>query len=66
MAVQIGGIELTKLTKVAVRERARIAHHIVPGLAGDLAQTMGRPSVEISLSGIFFGAEAATQLGELR
>ncbi|HKQ72627.1 MAG TPA: hypothetical protein VJ810_02790 [Blastocatellia bacterium] len=66
MAVQIGGIELTKLTKVAVRERARIAHHVVPGLAGDLAQVLGRPSVEISLSGIFFGAEAASQLGELR
>lgn len=66
MAVRIGGIELTKLTNVAVRERARIAHHVVPGLAGDLAQTLGRPSVEISLSGIFFGTEAAGQLGELR
>lgn len=66
MAVQIGGIELTKLTEVAVRERARIVHHTVPGLAGDLAQALGRPSVEVALRGIFFGAEAANQLGELR
>jgi hypothetical protein len=66
MAVQIGGIELTKLTQVTVQERARIAHHAVPGLDGDLAQMLGRPSVEVVLSGIFFGAEAASQLGELR
>ena len=66
MAVRIGSIELEKLTRVEVRERARLSHHSVPGFAGDLVQTFGRPSVEVLLGGVFFGAEALDQLGQLR
>ncbi len=66
MAVTIGGIELEKLTLVEVRERARLAHYSVPGFAGDLVQTFGRPSVEVLLSGIFFGEDALDNLGKLR
>jgi len=66
MAVRIGSIELEKLTRVEVRERARLSHHSVPGFAGDLVQTFGRPSVEVVLGGIFFGAEALDHLGQLR
>jgi len=66
MAVRIGSIELEKLTRVEVRERARLSHHSVPGFAGDLVQTFGRPSVEVLLGGVFFGDGAVEQLGQLR
>ncbi len=66
MAVRIGSIELEKLTRVEIRERARLSHHSVPGFAGDLVQTFGRPSVEVLLGGVFFGDGALEQLGELR
>lgn len=66
MAIELGGISLEQLTHVVVRERARIVHHAVPGLSGDLAQTLGRPSVEVSIRGIFYGASAADDLKQLR
>src|SRR3712207_5287901 len=66
MAVRIGSIELEKLTRVEIRERARLSYHSVPGFAGDLVQTFGRPSVEVLLCGIFFGPEALERLGQLR
>ena len=66
MAVELGGIVLEHLTSVSVRERARIARHDVPGMSGDLAQTLGRSSVEVSLQGLFYGAGALEELTRLR
>jgi hypothetical protein len=66
MAVELGNISLDKLTRVSVAERARIVHHSVPGLAGDLAQVLGRPSVQVALEGIFFGRDAADRLKGVR
>lgn len=66
MAVEVGKISLEELTQVSVEERARVVHHAVPGLAGDLAQMMGRPSVQVTLHGIFYGADAADKLKDLR
>lgn len=66
MAVELGGILLEHLTSVSVRERARIARHDVPGMSGDLAQTLGRSSVEVSLQGLFYGAGALDDLNLLR
>jgi len=66
MAVELGGISLKHLTQVAVRENARIAYHAVPGMSGDLAQTLGRPSVAVLLRGIFYGAPAGDELKQLR
>jgi hypothetical protein len=66
MAVRIGSIELEKLTLIEVRERARLSHYSVPGLAGDFVQTFGRPSVEVLLSGVFFGDDALDNLAALR
>ena len=62
MAVELGGALLEHLTHVSVRERARIVHHDVPGLSGELAQTLGRHSVEVSLRGLFFGPTAIDEL----
>lgn len=66
MAVELGGILLEHLTSVSVRERARIARHDVPGMGGDLAQALGRSSVEVSLQGLFYGAGAVDELNRLR
>jgi hypothetical protein len=66
MAVELAGISLEHLTRVAVRERARIVRHSVPGMSGDLAQTLGRPSVEVTFWGIFYGAAADDDLAQLR
>jgi hypothetical protein len=66
MTVELGDITLAHLTHIDVRERARIVRHPVPGLAGDLFQTFGRFSVEVSLQGVFYGLEAAEALGQLR
>ena len=66
MAVELGGITVRNLTQVAVHERARIVRHPVPGMSGDLAQTLGRSSVEVSLRGVFYGASAAEDLSRLR
>ncbi len=66
MAVELGKISLDLLTRVSVAERARIVHHAVPGLAGDLAQVLGRPSVQVALEGIFFGGDARDRLKGVR
>ena len=66
MAVELSGIVLDHLTHVSVREHARIVHHEVPGLGGDLAQTLGRVSVEVSLRGLFYGPSAIEELNRLR
>jgi hypothetical protein len=65
VAVEIGKISLERLTCITVNEVARIVPHAVPGLAGDLAQTLGRPSVEVNLDGIFFEAAADDAAGGL-
>ena len=66
MAVELGGITLAHLTQVDVQERARIVHHPVPGMRGDLAQTLGRPCVQIRFRGIFYGPDVVDDLAQLR
>jgi hypothetical protein len=66
MALELAGIPLDKLIKVEVREKARFARHAVPGLSGELTQNLGRPGVAVAFQGIFFGADAADKLKELR
>ena len=66
MSVELGTVVLDHLTEVRLREKARIKHHAVPGMAGELAQIMGRPSVEVTIQGIFYGEKAAETLKTLR
>lgn len=66
MAIELSGVTLEHLTHVDVAERARIVRHAVPGMMGDLTQVLGRPSVEVTFTGIFYGAQAATDLAALR
>lgn len=66
MSIELGDVTLDHLTHVSVDERARIVLHPVPGMSGDLSQTLGRPSVVVRFQGIFYGDSAADDLGSLR
>ena len=66
MAVELGPLSLDRLTHIEIAEHARLARHAVPGLAGDLLQRLGRPSVELHIEGVFFGADAGDRLKALR
>lgn len=66
MAVELAGISLENITQVSVRQRARIVQHPIPGMNGDLTQTLGRPSVEVTFQGIFYGENAIDALDQLR
>jgi hypothetical protein len=66
MAIELGALTLDTITYVSVRERARLVRHAVPGLAGDLTQAAGRPSVEVEIRGVFLGEAAADRLQQLR
>lgn len=66
MSVELGPLTLEHLTDVEVRDRARIARHPVPAMAGDLVQQLGRASVDLVLAGSFFGPDGGRQLAALR
>jgi len=66
MAIELGGITVRNLTHIAVRERARIVRHPVPGMSGDFAQTLGRSSVEVSFRGVLYGGNTVADLNRLR
>ncbi len=66
MAIELGSVTLEKLTHISVSEQARIVRHPVPGLSGDLSQTLGRPSVLVTFQGIFYGPQAFDDLSSLR
>jgi hypothetical protein len=66
MSIELGDVTLDHLTHVSVDERQRIVLHPVPGMSGDLSQTLGRPSVVVRFQGIFYGDTAADDLGSLR
>jgi hypothetical protein len=64
--VELAGITLAHITHVATSERTRIVRHRVPGAQGDIAQAVGRPSIEVALRGIFYGPDAPAELDKLR
>jgi hypothetical protein len=66
MSVELGSVTLSHLTRVEVSEATRVVRHAVPGMSGDLSQVLGRPSVTVRFQGIFYGADAAAELGDLR
>jgi len=66
MSIELGSTTLAHLTRVDVHEATRVVRHAVPGMSGDLSQVLGRPSVTVRFQGIFYGASAVDELGELR
>lgn len=66
MALEIAGVVLEKLIHIEAHEAARFVRHAIPGMNGELSQEMGRPCVQMSVQGIFYGSEAFSQLEILR
>lgn len=66
MAIELAGINLTRIHKVATMEVADYASHRIPGLNGNVVQNMGRESVRLQIEGIFYGNEATDNLESLR
>ncbi|MEM0995711.1 MAG: DNA circularization N-terminal domain-containing protein [Bacteroidota bacterium] len=66
MAIEIGGITLTRIHHLSTMEQADFVRHRVPGLEGDLVQDMGRASVRLRIEGAFFGETALDDLNALR
>jgi hypothetical protein len=66
MAIEIGGISLSRIHHLSTLEEAAYVRHRVPGLEGDLVQDMGRASVRLNIEGAFFGETALDDLNALR
>jgi len=66
MPIELAGIPLARVHRIATVERADFASHRVPGLDGNLVQDLGRDSVAVQIEGIFYGADAADKLNQLR
>lgn len=66
MPIELGGIILNRIHRMSTSEQTNFVSHRVPGLDGDISQNMGRPSVKISIEGIFYGDGALDDLEQLR
>ena len=66
MAIELAGIQLHRVHKIATLEQAVLVHHRVPGLEGNVAQNLGRNSVRLQIEGIFYGSAAKDDLEALR
>ncbi|MBZ5724654.1 MAG: hypothetical protein LAP87_06615 [Acidobacteriia bacterium] len=65
MPIEIGGIEIARVHRIATVEQAAFVAHRVPGLEGDLVQNLGRGSVRLTIEGICYGPAAADDLEKL-
>lgn len=61
MGIELGGIKLNRVHRLVTLEQANWVSHNVPGMVGNIVQDLGRDSVHIEISGIFYGAETANQ-----
>ncbi|NEO76264.1 DNA circularization N-terminal domain-containing protein [Moorena sp. SIO4G3] len=66
MAIELGGIKLNRVHRLVTLEQANLISHRVPGMAGNLVQDLGRDSVFLGISGIFYGSQASKDLEQLR
>ncbi|MBW4443402.1 MAG: DNA circularization N-terminal domain-containing protein [Plectolyngbya sp. WJT66-NPBG17] len=66
MAVEIAGIALDRIHRIRTLEQNHCVHQNVPGMQGNVIQTMGRESIRLQLEGIFYGAKARDELEKLR
>jgi hypothetical protein len=66
MALELGGIKLSKITGIRTLEQTGFVRYAVPGMEGELTQNLGRPSVRLQIQGIHYGPNAAEGLEELR
>jgi hypothetical protein len=64
--IEIGGIQLNRVHRLATLEQAALVSHRIPGLEGSVVQNMGRASVQLEVEGIFYGETAKGELEGLR
>jgi hypothetical protein len=64
--VELAGVALPHLTKIGITEGTRLVRHAVPGMSGDLAQVLGRPSVDVELAGVLYGPAGVSDLDRIR
>lgn len=61
MTVELGGISLQRIHRMATLEKADLVEHRIPGMVGSVVQDLGRSAVRLSISGILYGAETASR-----
>ncbi len=66
MGIEIGGVQVNRIHRLAADERAAFVSHRIPGLEGNLVQRLGRHSVQLNIEGIFYGPTASDDLDKLR
>ena len=66
MSIEIGGIKLNRVHRLATQEQAALVAHSIPGLEGNVIQDLGRTSVYLRMEGIFYGLTALDDLEALR
>ena len=66
MAIELAGITLNRIHKLATLESAGFAGHRIPGLAGTVFQDTGRHSARLLVEGIYYGEKAGEDLEKLR
>ena len=66
MAIELAGITLNRIHKLATLESAGFAGHRIPGLAGTVFQDTGRHSTRLLVEGIYYGEKAKEDLEKLR
>jgi hypothetical protein len=66
MAIELAGIQLSKITGIKTLEQTGFVRYAVPGMEGELTQNLGRPSVRLQIQGIHYGPDAEESLEQLR
>jgi DNA circularisation protein N-terminus len=66
MPIEIGGIQLNRVHRLATLEQTALVAHRLPGMEGSVVQNLGRPSVQLQVEGICYGATAQDDLEALR
>ena len=61
MGIELGGIKLNRVHRIVTLEQADLVSHRVPGMTGNIIQDLGRDSVRLKISGIFYGAQTASK-----
>ena len=66
MAIEINNIPLRQVHHITTHEGGGHVMQQVPGMAGDIAQDLGRAPLWVQIDGIFYGEEIDKELAELR
>ncbi len=66
MPIELAGIHLERIHKITTLEQADFVKHRIPGLEGNVLQSLGRESVRLQIEGIFYNSTAKEDMESLR